>query len=276
MSLIQEALKRQQLEQEKAGSAAPPTSAAPEQNAKGTPPPPDSDAPQSPPTTPPDQPPEGEGESADDRKIPKMVLAVVLVLVLVGVAGWLIYYGISILGKSGEKAPKTPPGQVAPTSAAPTVITRVVATNAVISNTVISNAVISNVVVTNTVVTPPLAGTSVTQSVQATTNIPPATGTVAVASPPPPVQPPAPPVATITQTNIATPKVVVWPVISLRGIVGNKKNGSAILAGSTGKGTIVVVGEAIEGVRLVEIEKASIVLEYEGERRTLRVGEKTQ
>ena len=58
--------------------------------------------------------------------------------------------------------------------------------------------------------------------------------------------------------------------------MGRGQNGSANLSTSAGKGATIGVGETIEGVRLVEIEKTWIVVEFGAERRTLRVGEKAQ
>jgi type II secretory pathway component PulC len=64
--------------------------------------------------------------------------------------------------------------------------------------------------------------------------------------------------------------------VTLRGIVGRGRNGSANIANSTGKNVTIGQGDTVEGIKLLEIEKNGVVLEFEGEHRTLRVGDKTQ
>jgi hypothetical protein len=255
MSLIQEALKRQQMDQEKAAGAAPPIPppTVPEtriQSALAQPQPLGTSK----------QAPESDGEPAGDKKTSKVVLAVLLVLLIIGIAGWLISCGIYTVGKLSRKAtnPPPPPVQVvAPTAAPPAVVT-------------------------NVIVPPPVPVTPPAPPPEATTDTSTATATVAVTvQPPPPVPPPTPPpvppqVSTTTQANATAPKAVLWPVVGLRGIVGRGRNGSANLTTSTGKAATISVGETIEGIKLADIDRTWIVLQYEGERRTLRVGEKTE
>lgn len=79
-------------------------------------------------------------------------------------------------------------------------------------------------------------------------NMPLATPEV-VAPPPPPVKQP-----------------VVWPVLSCTGVAGRGKKGSAFL-----NGQIVSVNETIEDVKVISIGERSVTLEYRGERKVLKV-----
>lgn len=294
MSLIQEALKRQQMEQEKAkggkadapqGSPVPPMPPAPPPPQppapalrpslsavkEETPPqaqPKPVDIPSAPPPPPPApraEPPAAaetkpaETKPAADKKAPKIVLVILLVVVLIGVAGWLIWYGISMLGKSDKKEPIPPPPPPVPVK----VVTPDVPTSP------------PPAIVTNDIPQPPVAITPIAPPDVPVNTIPENTGTVAAVTPPPPPPPPPPPVVTQETVGVQKPPVK-WPLIGLKGIVGSGRNGSAIIVPQSGKSSIVSVGEAVDGVTLVRIDKGSIVLEYEGERKTLRTGDKTE
>lgn len=62
-------------------------------------------------------------------------------------------------------------------------------------------------------------------------------------------------------------RTVLWPPLTLRGIVGRGLNGAAII-----NNQVVGVNEVIEGVRVVSIEAQGVELEYQGEKKTLKVG----
>ena len=64
---------------------------------------------------------------------------------------------------------------------------------------------------------------------------------------------------------------VVWPAIEVNGIVGREKNGSALL-----NGEIVAVGDSIEGAKVISIKGQTVELEFQGERQTVRPGSSTQ
>lgn len=64
---------------------------------------------------------------------------------------------------------------------------------------------------------------------------------------------------------------VAWPSVSLSGLVGKGSNGSAIL-----NNRIIGVGETIEGVKVVSIGRQGVILEYEGETQFLKVGNSTR
>ncbi len=84
---------------------------------------------------------------------------------------------------------------------------------------------------------------------------------------PPPKQPvvdPAPEPAPVP----AKPKAPArWPVLALQGVIGKGQNGSAII-----NDQVLAVNEVIEGVRVISVGKQNVELEYEGERRDLKVG----
>ena len=84
------------------------------------------------------------------------------------------------------------------------------------------------------------------------------TGTVTDAPPPPPrAEAPAP-------ARDRAP--VEWPHLTLSGLVGRGRTGSAIL-----NNEVVGVGESIQDVTLLGIDSEGVELEYRGERRHLKV-----
>lgn len=72
------------------------------------------------------------------------------------------------------------------------------------------------------------------------------------------------------QPQIA-PETVRWPPLELSGIVGKGANGSAII-----NGMVLSVNESIENVTIVAIENQGVRLEYKGHTQYLRVGQSTQ
>lgn len=62
-----------------------------------------------------------------------------------------------------------------------------------------------------------------------------------------------------------------WPMLELNGIVGGGSQGSCLI-----NGRVVSVGDIVQGVKLESIHRDSVILEYEGERRRLRVGDTTR
>ncbi len=62
-----------------------------------------------------------------------------------------------------------------------------------------------------------------------------------------------------------------WPFLQLTGVVGRDRTGSAIM-----NSQIIDVGSAIEGVKVIGIERNAAWLEYKGEKRLLRVGKTTE
>ena len=119
--------------------------------------------------------------------------------------------------------------------------------------------------------------------------------TVVAPATPPPVQTPPPQAVAVPQPQTAKPaqpaplpapvrvekaaapptkpaeEVVTWPTLSLSGVVGKGENGSAII-----NKQIVGVGESIEGVKVIAIRDKSIELEFKGKTQILRIGGSTQ
>ena len=60
---------------------------------------------------------------------------------------------------------------------------------------------------------------------------------------------------------------IAWPALTLTGVVGRGANGSAMI-----NGEIVEIGESIEGVKLLSIDKQGVNLQYHGEERFLKSG----
>ena len=92
---------------------------------------------------------------------------------------------------------------------------------------------------------------------------------VELAEPPPSAVTPTPAVAEPNTATVQTAEPE-WPSLSLTAIVGRGVTGSAII-----NGTIVSVGESIDGVMLVIIGDQSVEIEFEGMQRSLRVGHST-
>jgi hypothetical protein len=294
MSLIQEALKRQKEEAEQAqvalkvktGAPTPPPRAAvpmsaPLQVAPIPPragpsaPPPLPSIPQPVPILPQraepaaeEAPPPAEIEPQEQKKALSK-LAIVLVLILLLIVGGII---LAYLGWTKMRASLAAKAQTALLPA----VTQMLATA---GHTVTTTA--------QAVATQHIAAATGTQTPTVAPQ-PVSTQTVAVAQPPaqaatqqvatvqtPPAPPPAQPVA---QTNVAavpapppTPAAVkaslTWPPMKLTAIIGKGKKGTARL-----NGQLLVVGEEIDGVRLVELSEYGVVIEYKGERQNLKLG----
>lgn len=94
---------------------------------------------------------------------------------------------------------------------------------------------------------------------------------VAVAPPPEPAgSEPAPEADAAAEPD--TPAAnIQWPLLKVSGIVGKGRLGSAVV-----NGKIIAVGELVKGVKLVGVDGRSVDLEYEGETRSVRVGGTTE
>ncbi len=62
---------------------------------------------------------------------------------------------------------------------------------------------------------------------------------------------------------------IQWPAAQLSGIVGNGRSGAAMI-----NGKVVGMGESIEGMTITTIEPAGVWLQYQGDKRFLKVGKK--
>ncbi|MBT7700716.1 MAG: hypothetical protein HN700_10515, partial [Verrucomicrobia bacterium] len=80
-----------------------------------------------------------------------------------------------------------------------------------------------------------------------------------------------PPVASVgadpAQPVAVAVEPVEWPTVTLQGVIGRGKNGSAIL-----NNKVLAVDETIEGVRVISVGKQGVELEFKGRRRFIKVG----
>jgi type II secretory pathway component PulC len=72
-----------------------------------------------------------------------------------------------------------------------------------------------------------------------------------------------------TQQEAQADEPVEWPRIRLNGVMATRKRteGIAIIDGQ-----ITSCGQQVKGVKLISVHKDGVVLEFEGDIRTLRVG----
>ncbi|MDP6525198.1 MAG: hypothetical protein QGI24_04575 [Kiritimatiellia bacterium] len=91
----------------------------------------------------------------------------------------------------------------------------------------------------------------------------------------PPVQTakaePAVPSATAEPESSQPPPPAAWPSVTLGGFVGAGNDGTAIL-----NGEFISVGETIAGVKLVGLQRKSVMLSYNGKIQTLKIGQTTK
>jgi hypothetical protein len=81
-----------------------------------------------------------------------------------------------------------------------------------------------------------------------------------------PVEVKAPPVPAVP-----VKRVVEWPLLIVNQLVGGKKGGSAMI-----NGEIVGIGGTVEGVTITAINKYGVTLKFEGETKTLKQNESTE
>jgi cytoskeletal protein RodZ len=70
----------------------------------------------------------------------------------------------------------------------------------------------------------------------------------------------------VPRQKVAKP-AIIWPEAKLKGIVGRGKGGAVML-----NDMIIGVGEEEKGIKVIKIESNGVWLEYEKERRFLKVG----
>jgi hypothetical protein len=254
MSLIQEALKRQQEEQDGRFPRADdpiPTGAVPPKPGKpaaatppAPPPPPGASAPPEPAKT-------GAGNAAaldadaplpdlESRPRPEkarawktLALIMLVLLLLGGGAVWMIAYAVR--GLTGQ----------APAHAAP------------------ANAALP-------AATAPANATLPTETDAAAPDPEPAAAETPVraTAPPAPAPAPAPPTpAPSAVPDVADRTPVNWPTLHLTGLIGRGKAGSAVINGG-----VVGIGDTVEGARVLGIRRDGVEMEYKGDRQVLKVG----
>lgn len=242
MSLIEEALRKQREETEKAKLVL-----TGQTQAEVPPPLPDTEEPPK--------------ETAPVRKaLPVLILVMVGgVLVVAGIV-WLLMYGIGMLTR---EAPKPVAAAAAP-KAAQTGQTATGAVTTAVAALPLTSAVPPFVAGTAgaSVPVPAAVDTAVvTGNVAATAS---STGQASVVHVEAAAARPAPEAQKIV--------VVVWPRLTVTGIIGTARGGksAAII-----NGQMVAPGETIEGARIESIDRQGVRIRFDGESRTLSVGGST-
>ncbi len=235
--------------------------------------------------------------SADEPKSKSKVfrsLAAVLIvlLLLLGAASWALIYGLEKAGIHMPWTDKTPADvvtpavadapqktQPAPDAATPPVAAKPKPTIASRVKSTIKDAntaaKASDAVIDETTTVQPAATTTTVDPVVKTTEppavnagIPPVTAPNAAteqasAEPVTVAEPttPPPPVA------VQPPEPLVWPTITITGVVGKDRSGAAVI-----NGKVVGVNDTIDNVRVVAIQHQGALLEYKGETQVIKVG----
>jgi hypothetical protein len=282
MSLIQEALKRQQAETEgtqppetttaipvstepiaapelpsikAAPTAATPPSAASIPAATPVPPPISEPTRETPPPTVDkvEAPVTVESDSKSSNGIPGVIGVILLIILLVGAVTWAIMYGLNAASmKSKSTTIATVESPV--TGEALTVTEPIDVQPKAETPTVVENSVEPAITEHDPSPREP--------EVSAATEQPAQTESVPTVTEAPEALPPTTP----TVVTPPTPKAQ-WPALKLSGIVGGGHGGAAII-----NGKILGVNETVEGVRVLRIEQKGAVLEYKNEKRFLKVG----
>ncbi len=302
MSLIQEALKRQQMELE--GQLPPPVSPLP--------PSPPVPVVQAPPSGDP-APTDGGGqlpsqEKAEGRRItpdtdsvtltpsgqrhrvlPSLAAVLLVLLVLTGAVVWALMYGLELAGirlpgmnRRAESTPVSAPAvseverdvtkiaDAVPVSAAR--ITADAPPPAPAPKSSLASTVKTAVSDASTVahhadevMTDSASSKNAAAPVQGIAKSDAAVPAPRVDPAPEPRAAPATPMTPAAATDI---EPMVWPNLSISGVLGNEQKGAAFIDGK-----VVGVNETIQGVRILAIRSQSVMLEYKGESRLVKVGQ---
>lgn len=276
MSLIQEALKRQQGEEADTSTdkpeQTPPAPAETSEQPAPPPPPPPPPPPSAPPPTPPQvaaptaaepPPPDAQEPPPDDnggRAWPTLVGVFVVILVLIGLCIWMMLFAFRHLRDSGRQQMETVIDQVetsAPAAPAPSRPAPPPTTTTTIAPDVSPR--------------PPEAAATTPQPPTSSVPSPaPAMPTTPAPTPPATVQSKSPAASApgpSTPTAAAPLGSVDWPMLKLSGIIGDGQTGSAII-----NNTVIGVGETVDGVLVKAINNQGVQLEYKGTTRFLKVG----
>jgi cytoskeletal protein RodZ len=254
MSLIQEALKRQEEEARQQGTdtvTVPPPK-----------PPPDAD--------------EGKNDLSKEEpggaKKPKnskpwavLLGALAVVLLLVGGAIWMLMTAVKTVANDvAETATATAEEAIAAITNIPAETTEpLVAAESEPSETADTSA-------PPAVAVQPQPAPAETHPAELVSVPPPAEAVApAVESAPAVIAPPPDPVATVPQPADAKPGEP-WPLLKVSGVVGRGRYGSAVI-----NGKVVAVGELIEGVKVLSVDSRGAQLMHEGISRHVRVGSST-
>jgi len=253
MSLIQDALKRQQQENAQQGAADTKPPVQQPQNGQlsmrkpGTAQP---SAPENPAPSPTGQAIGEPIEQAEPEKKKQYLKVVILVVILLVAAGALLRPYLT------SKKQKTAPAN---------------ATNEQSNVQQATTSAPAPAVISNELVKPPSSGTVAPEpakgvQTQATVKV-----EAPVIKPPEPVNPATPPAPVVAPPTIEPP--VVWPNLVVSGIFEGK---GSIRSSAIINKQMVSVGETIEGVKLIAVRDMGVELEYKGKRQYVKNRSSTQ
>lgn len=266
MSLIEEALRKQREETDRAQQTqpaqSPPLTLQP---VREEPPPPLPDPAQEPDAAP-------ENSRRTWRTLAGVVAIVaIIVILLLSLVGFGLYLfrrpaaapvattAVPRKGPAASPAPTNTPAPAVPpvavTTAAPAIVAAVPAATSA----------------------PPAAPVAVATAVPPPVVAAPAPVAAATTTPPPAAVAALPAAPAVAATNIVTaepPKtLVIWPRLAVSGFMGG---------GRGGRGAVIInnqmmsVGESIEGAKVLAVDKRGVTLSFGGEVRTLAVGSSTE
>jgi len=184
--------------------------------------------------------------------LPTLIGIILLMVVLLVAIGWAVIYGLQFLGIRMPWQSAPPPVEVVEAPVPPVETQPAQPATPTQPETPAAPAETPPPVETVAAVEP-AAATPPEKPVAATPTAPPAAVT-----PEPTVAPPA--------AAAPRPKVI-WPALKLKGIVGGGSAGAVML-----NDKVLGIDETIEGVRVASIDNNGAWLEYQGERRFLKVG----
>ena len=160
---------------------------------------------------------------------------------------WLLFYGMHLW--------RTSPGIPAPGLKSVAAL----ATNSTV-------AVTTSRVETASIPTNSPSATGPSVSVQSTQSV------ITVTTPPSPTNQPPPLIVPVATTE-KTPLPAIWPRLLISGVIGGGKTGhSAVII----NGRLLSLGESIDSVKVMAIDKQRVKLVYEGEERVLSAGSTTE
>jgi outer membrane biosynthesis protein TonB len=295
MSLIQEALKRQQQESE--GTLPPDAPNAEPSEAAPKPPPPPAPSPTPSPSTAPSPKPKKpalvkhpdeaseetttvESEQKPTRVLPALLGVILLLILLLAAVGWAIFYGLQYFGMGATETDAQVPTETVTTEpVAPHVATTPPAASPAADGktpSTMPNAETPNVTAGDMTpsamepTTPPADSTENSTPVESAEAAPEA----ATETQPPTVAPPDKAPRPAAETPVTPPEPqpeIEWPPVKLSGIVGSGNTGAVMI-----NGKVVGINELIDGIRVLSIEAKGALLEYKGDKRFLRVGKMIQ
>jgi hypothetical protein len=191
--------------------------------------------------------PEGGGR----RGLPAILGVLLLVLILGGGGAWMLVYALKHWKSQPQESGGAPP---APAAEAPPPVVPTPAPAAPDDSASVRPE--------------PTNAASAAAAASAPEPIAPPTPTQAPAvTAPPPAPEPPPAVAEPPQPKPA----LRWPAFSLDGVVGKGQHGAARLDGQ-----IVAVGESVNGIKVVAIGSQGATLEHKGEQRFVKVGQSAE